>query len=139
MTRQVQAVISDTPAHELIRHLKCCMNGNRLVNLVVHLWCSNTGSLAWQELWRYSFPLHKDSVPSWSVPVIALCAPAAVIIAHSYIRQTPRLEVHNAVLNALMCVITTALITNLIKLGVRRSRTSSKLKYPDQGHHHLCL
>lgn len=42
-----------------------------------------------------------------------------MIVVFSYIRVTPRLEVHNAVLNALMCVITTAFITNLIKLGVR--------------------
>ncbi|CAL8469516.1 g9057 [Coccomyxa elongata] len=85
-----------------------------------------------QELWRYSYPLHKDSVPSWSVPVIALCGPAAVIIAHSYIRQTQRLEVHNAVLNALMCVITTALITNLIKLGVGRPRPNFMMQcWPD--------
>jgi hypothetical protein len=71
-----------------------------------------------QELWRYSYPLRKDSVPSWSVPVISLCTPAAVIIAYFHLRNAPRLEVHNAVLSSLMCVITTAFITNLIKLAV---------------------
>ncbi len=82
--------------------------------------CANPACLTLvQEFWRYSYPLHKDSVPSWSVPVISLCGPAAVLIAYFHIADTPRLEVHNAVLNGLMCVITTAFITNLVKLGVR--------------------
>ena len=71
------------------------------------------------ELWRYSFPLHKNSVPSWSVPVLALSAPALGIILHALLTgQTSRLEVHNAVLGSWSCVITAALITNLVKLGV---------------------
>ena len=71
-----------------------------------------------QELWRYSYPHHKDSVPSWSVPIIALCSPIAVMAVYSQIWRASRLEVHNAILGGLSCVIFTALVTNLIKLAV---------------------
>jgi hypothetical protein len=71
-------------------------------------------------MWRYAFPLHKNTVPSWSVPLLALSAPALGIVLHALLtKQASRLEVHNAVLGAWSCVITAALITNLIKLGVR--------------------
>ena len=72
-----------------------------------------------QELWRYSYPYHKDSVPSWSVPIIALCSPILFITLYSRIWRASRLEVHNAILGGLSCVIYTALVTNLIKLAVR--------------------
>ncbi|CAK0784440.1 hypothetical protein CVIRNUC_007644 [Coccomyxa viridis] len=75
-----------------------------------------------QELWRYSYPYHKDSVPSWSVPIIALCSPILVITLYSRIWRASRLEVHNAILGGLSCVIFTALVTNLIKLAVGRPR-----------------
>lgn len=76
-------------------------------------------SHAMQELWRYSYPHHKDSVPSWSVPIIALCAPILFITVYSQIWRASRLEVHNAILGGLSCVIFTALVTNLVKLAVR--------------------
>ena len=76
-------------------------------------------STAAQELWRYSYPHHKDSVPSWSVPIIALCAPILFLTVYSQIWRASRLEIHNAILGGLSCVIFTALVTNLVKLAVR--------------------
>ena len=58
-------------------------------------------------------------MPAWSVPVISLCSPIIVILAYSLTLGCSRVEAHNAVLGSLTCVITAALITNLIKLGVR--------------------
>ena len=76
-----------------------------------------------QELWRYSYPLRGDTVPAWAVPLISLFSPVAVILLHAACwRQSSRLEAHSAILAALSCVITTALVTNLIKLGVGRPR-----------------
>ena len=80
-----------------------------------------------QELWRYSYPHHKDSVPSWSVPIIALCAPILFITVYSQIWRASRLEVHNAILGGLSCVIFTALVTNLVKLSVRAFDTHQLL------------
>ena len=94
----------------------------QLLALSVHA-CLSLTSMQAQELWRYSYPLRKDTVPAWSVPVISLFSPLLVILAHALIwRQTPRLEAHNAALAALSCVMTTALVTNLIKLGGGRPR-----------------
>ena len=58
-------------------------------------------------------------MPSWSVPIIALCSPLLFITLYSRIWRASRLEVHNAILGGLSCVIFTALVTNLIKLAVR--------------------
>lgn len=80
-----------------------------------------------QELWRYSYPHHKDSVPSWSVPIIALCAPIIFLTVYSQIWRASRLEVHNAILGGLSCVIFTALVTNLVKLAVGPSQASLSL------------
>ena len=77
---------------------------------------------AMQELWRYSYPHHKDSVPSWSVPIIALCAPILFITVYAQLWRASRLEVHNAILGGLSCVIFTALVTNLVKLAVRNCK-----------------
>ena len=61
-------------------------------------------------------------MPAWAVPVISLFSPVVVILLYTFWRQSSRLEAHNAILAALSCVITTALVTNLIKLGVGRPR-----------------
>ena len=58
-------------------------------------------------------------MPSWSVPIIALCSPLLFITLYSRIWRASRLEVHNAILGGLSCVIFTALVTNLVKLAVR--------------------
>ncbi len=63
-----------------------------------------------------------NTVPSWSVPVISTCGPAAVLAAYFLLNRAhlTRLEVHNTLLGCLACVAATALATNLVKLSVRR-------------------
>lgn len=63
----------------------------------------------------------QNTVPSWSVPVISTCGPAAVLVAYYFVACPTRLEFHNTLLGCLMCVIATALATNLVKLSVRTS------------------
>lgn len=72
-----------------------------------------------QEYWKYSYPLHqKNTVPSWTVPVIATLVPLAIILVVSLIFRPPAAENHSAILGLFSAVIITALLTNLIKLGV---------------------
>ena len=60
-----------------------------------------------------------NTVPSWSVPVISTCGPAAVLVAYYLTAGAARLELHNTLLGCLSCVAATALATNLVKLSVR--------------------
>ena len=60
-----------------------------------------------------------NTVPSWSVPVISTCGPAAVLVAYYLAAGAPRAELHNTLLGCLSCVVATALATNLVKLSVR--------------------
>lgn len=77
------------------------------------------------EYWRYSYPLHiSNTVPSWSVPLLALLVPIGVFAAYYIIMRPSRLEFHNTVLACWHAVIVTAVITNLVKLGVGRPRPS---------------
>ena len=67
-----------------------------------------------------------NTVPSWSVPVISTCGPAAVLAAYYFMAAPTRLEIHNTLLGCLTCVIATALATNLVKLSVRAKQTPEK-------------
>ena len=42
------------------------------------------------ELWRYSMPLKKDTVPPWAVPMIALLFPASFFGAYYFIYKCER-------------------------------------------------
>ena len=73
-----------------------------------------------QEYWHYSYPLRtRNTVPSWSVPLIATLIPAAAFALHNFLVKPSRLEAHNTLLACWSAVFATALVTNLIKLGVR--------------------
>ncbi len=67
----------------------------------------------------------QNTVPSWSVPVISTCGPAAVLAAYYFVACPTRLELHNTLLGCLTCVLATALATNLVKLSVRTSAFQS--------------
>lgn len=72
-----------------------------------------------QEYWKYSYPLHqKNTVPAWTVPLIATALPLLVIAAIGAYSKLPRLEMHNVILGLFASVFITACITNLVKLGV---------------------
>ncbi|KAK9837235.1 hypothetical protein WJX81_000517 [Elliptochloris bilobata] len=85
------------------------------------------------EVWRYSYPLKvHNTVPSWSVPIISTCGPAAVLVAYYFAAGPSRLEFHNTLLGCLSCVVATALATNLVKLSVARPRPNFAARcWPD--------
>ena len=77
-----------------------------------------------QEYWPYSYPLHqKNTVPAWTVPLIATLVPLAFILAIATLHRIPRLEFHNVVLGLFSSVLITACVTNLVKLGVGQPST----------------
>ncbi|GAB4823961.1 hypothetical protein N2152v2_011007 [Parachlorella kessleri] len=76
------------------------------------------------EFWKYSYPLRKDQVPPWAVPVIAFFGPACIILGFYLSGRLSRMETHHAILMAAACVSTNGVITNLIKVGVGRHRPS---------------
>ena len=72
-----------------------------------------------QEMWKYSYPLHvKQQVPAWAVPTISVLGPIVVIGIWAVIVRPRRAEIHNTIMAALYAVFFTALVTNLIKIGV---------------------
>ena len=82
--------------------------------------CAASASYSVQEWWQYSYPLKtRNTVPSWSVPLIATLVPAAAFALHNFLVKPSRLEAHNTLLACWSAVFATALVTNLIKLGVR--------------------
>lgn len=75
-----------------------------------------------QELWKYSYPLHqKNTVPAWTVPLIATAVPLIVIVSIAANSKLSRIEVHNTILGLFSSVLITACVTNLVKLGVSHS------------------
>lgn len=72
-----------------------------------------------QEYWRYNYPLHvNNTVPAWTVPLIATLVPLSVICLAASVRKPTRVELHNAILGLFYAVFITATVTNLTKLGV---------------------
>ncbi|GBF88720.1 hypothetical protein Rsub_01619 [Raphidocelis subcapitata] len=74
-------------------------------------------------------PLLPNSVPSWSVPVIALALPLAALAAgHAAARglglggPRGREELHRAVLGLVAGVVVTGCVTNILKVSVHRPR-----------------
>ncbi|KAK9799711.1 hypothetical protein WJX73_001576 [Symbiochloris irregularis] len=77
------------------------------------------------EYWRYSYPLNtRNTVPSWSVPLVSTLGPTIAFVAYFVIMRPSRLELHNTILTCWSAVFYTAVITNLVKLGVGRPRPS---------------
>ena len=72
-----------------------------------------------QEYWRYSYPLHENNtVPSWTVPMIATVGPLLVIAVLSLVFRPTRAELHSVIMGLLSSVFITATLTNIIKIGV---------------------
>ena len=63
----------------------------------------------------------RNTVPSWSVPLVSTLVPVSVFILYFVVMRPSRLELHNTILACWNAVIVTAVITNLVKLGVRIS------------------
>ena len=75
-----------------------------------------------QEYWKYSYPLHtKNTVPAWSVPVIATGGPLLVFAFAALFSKPARLELHNVILGLITAVLVTSTVTNLVKLGVSQT------------------
>ncbi|CAM6081806.1 unnamed protein product [Calypogeia fissa] len=68
-----------------------------------------------------SFPLKKNTVPLWAVPIIALVIPAVVFLGFLVKRRDKR-DFHQALLGLLTAVAVTAVFTDAIKDGVGRAR-----------------
>eukprot|EP00884_Botryococcus_braunii_P005502 jgi/Botrbrau1/14953/Bobra.0018s0056.1 len=90
-----------------------------------------------EEYWRYSYPLvlgSQQHVPSWTVHVLATMGPTTVFLGYALLAKPSRLELHNTVLGCFSSVLTTGVVTNLVKLGVGRPRPNfMKRCWPDGG------
>ncbi|KAI4369019.1 hypothetical protein MLD38_017513 [Melastoma candidum] len=67
------------------------------------------------------YPLKGNSVPFWSVPVIAVLLPMAVILIY-YFRRRNVYDLHHALLGLLFSILITGVITDAIKDAVGRPR-----------------
>lgn len=104
------------------------IDGLLAVVLLVSYLVSETGSPS-KKTWipstlagTYSYPLLAQTVPSWSLPLIALAFPVAVFVAVKMIQKRSATELTRLIFALCSCVFLTALITNLIKVMVSRPR-----------------
>ncbi|KAL6874167.1 hypothetical protein ACP4OV_014249 [Aristida adscensionis] len=67
------------------------------------------------------YPLQGNTVPVWAVPVIAVVAPAVIIVG-IYMKRRNVYDLHHAILGLLFSVLITAVLTDAIKDGVGRPR-----------------
>lgn len=72
-------------------------------------------------LTELSYPLQTNTIPFWSVPLIAILLPIVVILVYYFIRQDVY-DLHHAILGLLFSVLITAVITDAIKDAVGRPR-----------------
>eukprot|EP00246_Nothoceros_aenigmaticus_P014668 TRINITY_DN5744_c0_g1_i1.p1 TRINITY_DN5744_c0_g1~~TRINITY_DN5744_c0_g1_i1.p1 ORF type:complete len:306 (+),score=25.09 TRINITY_DN5744_c0_g1_i1:329-1246(+) len=68
-----------------------------------------------------SYPFKSNTVPFWSVPVIALLIPVGVMSVVFCVRRNVR-DLHHAVLGLLFTIVLTAVITDAVKDAVGRPR-----------------
>lgn len=68
-----------------------------------------------------SYPLQTNTIPFWSVPLIAILLPIVVILVYYFIRHDVY-DLHHAILGLLFSVLITAVITDAIKDAVGRPR-----------------
>lgn len=86
------------------------------------------------EIWKYSYPLRRNTVSPWMVPAISILAPLGLIFAALLLGQISILEAHFALVSALGCVMTTGMTTNFIKVNVGRFRPHFVARcWPDGG------
>ncbi|KAJ8490850.1 hypothetical protein OPV22_012571 [Ensete ventricosum] len=67
------------------------------------------------------YPFKTSTIPSWALPIIAIVLPALIFIAF-YFRRREVYDLHHSILGLLFAVLTTAIITNAIKVTVGRPR-----------------
>ena len=76
---------------------------------------------AWEEV---KYPYRSNTVPSWTLPLLALVIPFAGVIGASKAFGLSFQEQHGACLGVLSSVAVTTLITDVIKLTVRAASES---------------
>ncbi|XP_042387137.1 lipid phosphate phosphatase 2-like [Zingiber officinale] len=69
----------------------------------------------------FMYPLKKNTVPFWAVPILAVLLPFSIILA-IYFRRRNAFDLHNAILGLLFSVLITGVITDAIKDAVGRPR-----------------
>ena len=74
------------------------------------------------EIWKYSYPLRRNTVSPWMVPTISILSPLGLIFTALFLGKISILEAHFALVAALSCVMTTGITTNFIKVNVGRFR-----------------
>ncbi|XP_021292326.1 lipid phosphate phosphatase 2-like [Herrania umbratica] len=67
------------------------------------------------------FPFHKDTIPFWAVPFLAVLLPLVIFSIYYYFRKDVY-DFHHAVLGLLFSVLVTGVITDSIKDAVGRPR-----------------
>lgn len=70
------------------------------------------------QLWRYSYPLHPNTVPALAVPALAVGGPLVIFIVYYFAFRCSRVEFHNLTLGLLSAVFVTASVVNFVKLNV---------------------
>jgi hypothetical protein len=83
-------------------------------------------------LYATSYPLLPNTVPSWSVPVLAVVAPAAFFAAYCTVFSRRPGHLHHLVIGLMTSVMVTGAITNCIKCPVGRLRPDFNARcWPD--------
>ncbi|KAF2317814.1 hypothetical protein GH714_041129 [Hevea brasiliensis] len=67
------------------------------------------------------YPFKDNTVPTWSVPVVATLLPFVIIVVYYFIRKDVY-DLHHAILGLLFSVLITGVITDAIKDAVGRPR-----------------
>ncbi|EOY21133.1 Lipid phosphate phosphatase 2 [Theobroma cacao] len=67
------------------------------------------------------FPFHKDTIPFWAVPFLAVLLPLVIFSIYYYFRKDVY-DFHHAVLGLLFSVLVTGVITDSVKDAVGRPR-----------------
>lgn len=74
------------------------------------------------DLPRLAYPLLPNTVPSWSVPLLAVAAPLLLLAAAAAALRRPRAELHKLAAGLVLSVLLTGCATNALKAAVRRPR-----------------
>lgn len=79
-----------------------------------------------------SYPLLPNTVPSATVPVIAILAPACFLGAYLFLFKRKSIELHHLLLGLLTSVLFTGVMTNMLKCPVGRLRPDFNARcWPD--------
>ena len=83
-------------------------------------------------LYATSYPLFPNTVPSWSVPVLAVVVPAAFFAAYCTVFSRRPGHLHHLLIGLMTAVMVTGAITNCLKCPVGRLRPDFNARcWPD--------